>query len=69
MWDAEENKANLEADLRETRKTIRSCKKDLVLLKSAVNLSSRDILDCMDNIKQYEAGAKALEELIAELFD
>lgn len=67
-YQAEDNKSQLEADLKETSRELIRQRRVLDELKSAATLDSEEILNKQDEIKGIEAGVKALEDLIAELF-
>ena len=67
-YEVEDNKLQLEADLRETQRALSLAKQNLLALKSQKMLSSVAILKEMDNIRGYEEGIKSLEELVKELF-
>lgn len=67
-YQAEDNKSQLEADLKETSRELIRQKRVLDELKSAATLDSGAILAKVDEIKGLEAGVTALTELIAELF-
>lgn len=68
QYDVEDNKSQLEVDLRETQRSLVAEKRKLEQLKSAKVLSSTAILNQMVLIEELEKGVKSLEALIEELF-
>ena len=67
-YAVEDNKLQLEADLRETRRSIAKSERKLVELKSAHKLNSRDILKEKDHLESLKMGQAGLSDLIKELF-
>lgn len=67
-WLAEDNKLQLEADLKATSRELKLEKRRLEGLKSQEKLDSGKILQSLDNIEGLEKGEKALTKLIKELF-
>lgn len=65
---AEDNKDQLEADLKATSRALKEEKRTLEDLKSAAQLDSGKILNSQDKIEGLEKGVKALQKLIKELF-
>ena len=65
---AEDNKDQLEADLKATSRALKEEKRTLEVLKSEAQLDSGKILDSQDKIEGLTKGEKALKKLIAELF-
>lgn len=68
QYQAEDNKLQLEADLRETQRLLKSEQRRLEELKSQPQLSGGNIIECQDMIAGLTAGVKALGDLIHELF-
>lgn len=67
-WQAEDNKEQLEADLKATSRKLTLEKRRLEELKSAVKLDSTKIGECEDSIEGLTKGVKSLKALIKELF-
>ena len=65
---AEDNKDQLEADLKATSRALKEEKRTLEDLKSAAQLDSGKILNSQDKIEGLQKGVKALDKLIKELF-
>lgn len=57
-----------QADLLETQKKVAQLKQKLETLKSAEELSLPEIVGTQVELEGYQAGEKALKELIKELF-
>ena len=68
QYEVEDNKLQLEADLRETQRELTQAKRDLDTLKSAKALSSEQIIKQADLISGLEKGEAFLQDLIEELF-
>jgi hypothetical protein len=67
-YQAEDNKSQLEADLKATSRDLVAKRRKLDSLKSAAVLSTHDIFMCEDAIEGLEKGVEKLNALIAELF-
>lgn len=68
QYQVEDNQSQLEADLKETKRSLITAKRELVQLKSKEQLSSQDIIKQIDLIESFEKGIEKLEALIKELF-
>ena len=67
-FDIEDNKLQLEADLRETERSLTLERRTLQALKSKEVLSTGEILKQQDLIRGLEEGVEAVKALIKELF-
>ena len=68
VYQLEDDKLQLEADLRETNRALTSKNRELLQLKSAPKLSPTSIVEVTGEIESLEKGIQILEDLIAELF-
>ena len=68
QYDVEDNKAQLEADLKATQRALTTAKRQLVDEKSRATLDSGSIIELHNQIEGLEKGAEAIENLIKELF-
>lgn len=68
QYDVEDNKSQLEADLKVTQRQLAAERRTLEQLKSAKVLSSKKLIDQLDLIEGLEKGVESLEALIEELF-
>ena len=66
--EVEDNKLQLEADLRATQRQLTLEQRELESLKSAPRLDSEKILKRQDKIRGLQEGVKSLVALIEELF-
>ena len=67
-WQVEDNAAQVEVDLKATRRALSEANKSLDALKSAVILDTGEILICVNEIEGLTYGIKTLEALQKELF-
>ena len=69
LYDVEDNKSQMQLDLRATNRAITQAKRELLKMKTLKVLDSNKIVSKMDEIANLEAGEKTLKELISELFE
>lgn len=68
LWDIQDNKLQLEADVRATERQLLTEEVVLTQLKSRNTLSTQDIISQMDVIKGLRDGLGSIKELLEELF-